>query len=510
MAAPIDQAVFSGLLGTAPNLSIYGDLAQDVPTLENGGVKRVGVGMDVTYQLRPGLRWSDGQPLTPDDVVFTYQAITGAGRSAGVSQEGYSLITSVERAGANGVVMHFSSLYPAFQGLFAVVLPQHRLQGLAPAALPTDTYWTKPDVVSGPFMVQEITTDHVTLRRNPQYAEGRSGMPFLAHPAYADQVVFRSFLSRQAVLAALKAGDVQADVDLTERELNTLAGMSGIALTLAPALAYEQVSLNQASPNAVTGASPPWAGDRLLSEALDLGMDRPAVVRRLGGGLPSMATPVAPLVAWAYDASVAAPVYDLQQARRLLDQDGWVPGADGMRSKNGKRLAFVLTAASGQLRATEEDILVAGWRKLGADVTIQVQTPALLFASYDQGGVLARGTYEAALWSWILPPDPDSEYGIFHSSSAPASGRPSNENYSRCHDQAIDRSLDSGRSTLDQAQRAAAYRAFQVAYASARCELPLYRRLDIGAVSPSLHNFMLNPSSVGNTWNLVDWWLATQ
>ena len=508
-AAPIEQAVFNGLLASAPNLDTFGDLAEAVPTVENGGVSQVGRGMDVTYQLRAGLAWSDGQPITPDDVLFTFAAITAPGRAVGAGQEGYDLISSVERAGANGVVLHFRSVFPAFRNLFSAILPKHRLQGLTPEQLVADPYWSKPDVVSGAFVVQEVASDHVTLRRNPHYADGRSGMPFLAHPAYADQVVFRAFPSRQAVLAALKAGDVQAGIDLTERELPTVARLSGVAVTLAPALAYEQVSLNQASPNPATGTSPPWIGDAPLRQALDLGMDRPGIVRRLGGGLPPTATPVAPLIAWAYDASVPAPAYDLARAKRILDQDGWVPGPDGVRVKNGRRLEFTLTAAAGQqLRAIEQDVLVAGWRKLGADVTVDAQSVGQLFASFEQGGLLARGAYEAALWSWIMPPDPDSEYDILHSSATPAAGKPSSENYSRCHDQAVDQSLDHGRATLELAKRAAAYRDFQAAYASARCELPLYRRVDVGVASPALRNFVLNPSPGGNTWNLADWWLA--
>jgi peptide/nickel transport system substrate-binding protein len=510
-ATPIDQGLFDGLVASEPDLGVFGDLARDVPTIANGGVKQVGSGMDVTFELRQGLTWSDGQPLTPDDVIFTYQTITGPGVAAGVGQEGYDLITSVERAGPSGVVMHFRSLFPAFVNLFPAILPRHRLQGVATNQLAADAYWTKPDVVSGPFTVQDVAGGRITLRRNPHYADGRSAIAVLGHPAYADRVVFQAFTSRQAVLAALKAGDVQADIDLTERELNTLATLSGVSVTLAPALAYEQLSLNQANPNPATGASPPWVGDRIVRQALDLGMDRPGIVRHLGGGLPQTATPVAPLIAWAYNANVAAPIYDLEEARRVLDQDGWAPGSDGVRVKDGHRLAFVLTAAADQqLRATEQDILVAGWRRLGADVTIQDAPVDRLFASFDQGGVLARGTYEAALWSWIVPPDPDSEYDIFHSSATPASGRPTGVNYSRCHDAAVDQALENGRATLDQAQRGAAYRAFQVAYASVRCELPLYRRLNIGAVAPALHNFTLNASPAGNTWNLADWWLDSK
>ena len=89
----------------------------------------------------------------------------------------------------------------------------------------------------------------------------------------------------------------------------------------------------------------------------------------------------------------------------------------------------------------------------------------------------------------------------------PSAGQPSSQNYSRCHDSAVDEALARGRGTLDEGQRGAAYRSFQHAYVQARCELPLYRRLAIGVVSPRLHNFVLGAGPPGSTWNLVDWWL---
>lgn len=507
-ATPILQAIDSGLVGSGPDLGAYGDLAAEVPTVENGGVRQTGAGMDVTYHLRPGLAWSDGQPITPDDVVYTYQVVTGPGVAAGVGQEGYDRISGVEAAGAQDVVVHFRSLYPAYQSLFSAILPRHRLQAIALDRLASDPFWTRPDVVSGPFAVGEVAADHVTLSRNPHYADGRQGMPFLGHAAYAGQLVFRAFSSRQAVLAAIVAGDVQVASDLTERELPTVARLGGAHVDLASSLAYEQVSLNQASPNPATGSSPPWVGDPAVGQALDLAMNRSSLVHQLHGP-PLAATPVSPLLGWAYDARVAAPAFDLDRARQLLEQDGWAPGPDGVRVKQGRRLAFVLsTIADQQLRATERDELVLDWRRLGADVQVQDFSGAELFASYDAGGVLARGRYEAALWSWVTPPDPDGEFELLHSSAAPAAGLRSGENYSRCHDPAVDQSLVQGRSTLDRSQRGAAYRAFQAAYQQARCELPVYRRLDIGVTTPRLRGFTLNPGPAGNTWNAADWWLA--
>jgi peptide/nickel transport system substrate-binding protein len=123
----IEQALFSGLVGVDPVLGYYGDLASQVPTLENGAVKQVGPGMDVTYTLRTGLRWSDGQPITPDDVIFTWHASQ--------SQDGYDRISGIDRAG-DSFTVHFRSVYPAYSLLFSVIVPAHRLAPLDPAKLP--------------------------------------------------------------------------------------------------------------------------------------------------------------------------------------------------------------------------------------------------------------------------------------------------------------------------------------------------------------------------------------
>jgi peptide/nickel transport system substrate-binding protein len=505
----VQAAIFDGLLTTDNRLQWYGDLARQVPGVENGGVRQVGAGMDVTYDLRPGLRWSDGQPLTPDDVVFTFQTITGPAAAAGFGQEGYDRISGVERSGETGLVVHFRSLYPAYRSLFPAILPRHRLGQVPAKNLAADGYWRKPDVVSGPFTVREAAPYQITLDRNGDYAQGRSGMRFGGHAAYAERVVFRAYPTRQALLAAVKAGDVQAASDLSERELSTIARLTGVRVTLAAALQYEQVSFNQAPVDPNVGGTPPWVGEPAVLEALDLGLDRPSLEKGpLHARSPLTESPVSPLVGWAYASDLGPPRYDLDQARRVLDAAGWKPGADGTRVKNGRRLAFALTTTDDQLlRAGEEEIVAEGWRKLGANVAVQNYPSQQLFAGFEQDGVLARGLYQAAIWAWIMPADPDSQFSTLHSSRTPGAGQPSSQNYSRCHDRAVDQALALGRATLDESQRGAAYRTFQHAYAQARCEVPLYRRLAIGVVSPRLHNFVLNAGPPGSTWNLVDWWL---
>jgi len=492
-AAAIQQTLFSGLVGIDPNLGPYGDLARTVPTLENGGVKTLGAGMDVTYELRPGLNWSDGRPITADDVIFTWQA---TGRT-----EGYDRISGIDKRGELGVIVHFASLYPPYLLLFGAIAPKHRLDTISPGQLAGDPFWSKPDVVSGPFAVLDaVPADHFTLQRNPHYADGRAEMPLLNHAAHLEKIVFKAFASKSATLAALKAGDIQVALELNERDLEVASGIRDARLQAVPWLAYEQVTLNQQAPL--------WTADQPLRAAIAQAVDVGAVSSLLRGRAPAARGPISPQVAWAYNADSAAPGHDLEAAKAALDADGWTPGGDGIRVKAGRRLQFTLsTVADSPLRAAEEEALVAGWRRAGMDARLQNYSSAQLFAAYADGGVLSRGAFDAALFAWITPPDPDANFATLHSSRIPGPQNPSGQNFSRCADPAVDGALAAGRATLDQPQRAAAYRQFQVAYAKAGCEVPLYQRLDVGLSSQRLHNFAPNPAGAGNTWNVADWWI---
>jgi len=493
-AAMIQEALFSGLVGIDPTLGYYGDLARSVPTVDNGGVKTVGQGMDVTYELRSGLHWSDGQPINADDVIFTWQATAAS--------DGYDRISGIDKQGDLGFTIHFRALYPAYALLFSAIVPKHRLAGIDHAQLASDPYWSKPDVVSGPLTVLEaVPADHYTLQRNPHYADGRADVPLLNHSAYLEKIVFKAFATKSAVLAALKAGDIQVALELNESDLDLASGIMGATLQPVPWLSYEQVSLNQ--------QAPVWKDDPALRSALAAAVDVGSVLSGpLHNRAPAASGPISPELSWAYNADLGAPRFQLDQARAALEADGWVAGADGIRARAGQRLQFTLSAvADSPLRAAEQEILVAGWRQAGADVRVQDFAAGELFGAFAGNGVLARGRYDAALFAWISPADPDGAFPTLHSSGIPSAQNPGGENFSRCANPALDADLAAGRATLDRAKRAEAYRDLQVQYRKAACEVPLYQRLDVGLSSKHLHNYAPNPAGPGNTWNLADWWI---
>jgi len=506
-AAQVDALLYAGLVRFDANLQPVADLAQRVPTLQNGDVtwNHASGTMDVTYRLRSGLRWSDGQPLTAADVVFTWRLIVNPKVQGVLSPDGYASISRVDVHDPQRFTLHFDRVYPKYLNLFPAVLPEHRLASVAPEQLPGDPFWARPDVVSGPFKISELVPDgHITLVRNDAWSQGRSGKR-----PHMDSVIYKIYPEAGQLREAARAGQVGVALELPDDQLATLSSTSAMTVQRRSQLAYEQVTFNQADPNPLTGQAPLWKNDPALLQALRRAIDRAALVRKFFNNQAKVAeSPIPSALSQFHDPDVALD-FDLSSAQKLLDGDGWSVGTDGIRSKNGRRLSFQLVTALGSpLRDGMSQDLIAQWRKLGAEVSATQAHPSELFSGYAEGGLLERGQFEAGLWTWSIGPDPDGVYPLEHSAQIPSDqnqGRGSN--FGRFSSPDLDRNLERGRGSLVTVERARSYAAFERAYARLGFELPLFERVLVVLASPHLHNLTPNPAPDTTLWNAADWWL---
>jgi len=322
-------------------------------------------------------------------------------------------------------------------------------------------------------------------------------------------VIYKIYPEAGQLLAAARSGQVALALELPDDQLATLSNTGAMTVQRRSQLAYEQVTFNQADPNPLTGQSPLWKNDPVLLQALRQAIDRPAIVKKFFHDQAQLAnSPIPTALVQFHDPDVALD-YDLSGARKLLDGDGWSSGADGVRSKKGRRLSFQLVTALGSpLRDGLRDDLIAQWRKLGAEVSATQAHPSELFSGYAEGGLLERGQFEAGLWTWSTGPDPDGAYPLEHSSQIPSDqnqGRGSN--FGRFSSPDLDRNLDRGRSSLNTVERARSYAAFERAYARLGFELPLFERVLVVLASPHLHNVAPNPAPDTTLWNAADWWM---
>ena len=506
-AAQIDALLYDGLVRRDAGLNPLPDLVERVPTLDNGDVvwNHTNGTMDVTYSLLPGLRWSDGQPLTSADVAFTWRLIVNPQVQGVLSPEGYAAISRIDIHDAQRFTLHFDHLYPKYLDLFPAVLPEHRLATASAQDLASNPFWSRPDVVSGPFKISDLLPDdHITLVRNDAWSQGRSG-----RRPHLDSIVYKIYPESGQLIDAAKAGQVAIATEIPDEQLGTLGSVGQMTVQHQSQLAYEQVTFNQADPNPLTGQAPPWKNDPALLQALRMAIDRPAMVKKFFNNQAVVANSPIPSALSAYHDPDVSLSYDPTAAQQQLEGDGWKTGSDGIRAKNGRRLSFQLVTEIGSpVRDAIRDELIGDWRKLGAEVTANDVHPSDLFSGYAEGGLLERGQFQAGLWTWSIGPDPDGVYPIEDSTQIPSDrNQGQGSNFGRFNNAQIDQNLDHGRDTLNFTERTRAYAAFERAYARLGFELPLFERVLVLTTSPHLHNVAPNPAPDTSFWNAADWWV---
>ncbi len=492
----LGQLLFAPLWGFDPQLRAYPSLARQVPTLANGGVRvaRDGRSMTVTVSLVPGLRWSDGQPIVADDVIFTWHAITDPSTRA---RYGFDRIQAMERRSPTEVTWSLETLYPGYlqAGAAMFVLPSHRLQSASPADLAS--FARRPDVVSGPFTVDEFAPDdHVVFSANPQYPDGRSArhaypdgsVPF-AHRPYLERLVFTAQSGKATELTALTTGAADLGFHLLPEDLADVQSTPAVAAVVTTGMRDEFLNPNHAS-----GAAP-WHDDPVVLSALGRALDRAALVRDVTGGRGTTARGLYPR-ALSAGAQPALPQHvDAEGAKRLLAAAGWITGPDGVRVKEGRRLAFSLLGICGRSGLdTELDKIRRQWLAVGAAVATSCQGRDA-FLKFN-----AAGSFDMTLYSYQWLPDPDSWAAVG------VSGRP--DNWNRCHDRALDTAFARGEATLDAAARGAAYQDAEREWLRYGCTIPLFEVPDVRVRSTRLTNFAPNPFAP-DTWNAADWWLRS-
>jgi peptide/nickel transport system substrate-binding protein len=475
----IQTCVVEGLTITDENMQVVPLLAREVPTVANGGVVlRADRGMDVTWRLRPGIHWHDGTPLTSADVKFTVDAINSPGYNP-ESTDGFDRIASVDTPDPQTAVIHYREIYAPYDIQFIRgMLPKHVLDG---RDIDRAQDYNRAPLGTGPYRVLEWKAgEHILLERVPHYWRGDE-FPKI------QRLQFKFVANTNTRVNQLKAGEVHIVALVPWDKYRELTSIPSVVVHKTAGNAYEHITLNERQ-------FPPFA-DVNLRRALIHALDRELYVRTILDGLTTVAHgPIQP-ISWAYSETLTRYRFDPERSRRLLDQAGWVTGADGIRTRNGKRLAFTLITQAGY--AIRENIAQAVQRQLrdiGVDVRVELQDGTAI------SSIWFEGKFDAMLHWWQMPSDPELTT-FFAADRTPPAGR--NINYYRndeltelvyAADRAVDR--DRRRTLL---QRAQAIITDDVP------EIPLYNVTRLDAVPASLRNFKGNPTNTGIFWNVYEW-----
>jgi peptide/nickel transport system substrate-binding protein len=489
----------SSVLWAAPvvfdaQFHVLPDQLTEVPLPENGDVQDGG--RTIIMHLRHDLRWSDGQPILASDFAYWWK-LDQDPDSGAITTSGYDQIASITTPDAFTVVLHMKRPFGPYLSYLPYAAPEHAWGHLQPIDLQNQpTIFQAPIVSDGPYKLALFAPQQgYTFAPNPYYRSTTFHGPFLS------QVIYRAYPSVSALNAAVQSGQVDVAEGYTEgTEPSRLPATMRLQVT--SAAAYEHLDFNLAHPL--------WQ-DLRVRQALELAIDRCGLLRDIvhASGCARVADQVEPPPSLVNDSTIHAPAYNPQQARQLLAQAGWVPGTDGKLYKQGQ--PFVVSLATTTDNVTRSAVAARIEQELdalGIQVKLAFYDPGTFFGVYSRGGILATGNYDLALFGYADAPEPDDEYTVFHSSQIPDSAHPDLGNYGRVADSIIDQALTQGRDTVSFPQRVQAYHRFLERVASQAYLIPLYTAVNTLLVSTRVKNVLGNANTLGNNWNIADWWIS--
>lgn len=442
------------------------ELAAEVPSADNGGVSADG--LTITWKLKEGLKWSDGEPLTSADVKFTWEAVVNPA-NAPLSRVGYDKIASVETPDETTVVIKFSELYPPWQTLFTqgpnnsgAILPKHILEGKT--ALESDPYIHQPNVASGPFVITEwVAGDHMTLSRNDNFYGSRPNL---------DSVTIKFVPTPETALAALQTGDIDWYPDFSESDIETVGALEpAIHLKVVPGADFEHYFFNLGTIAGVDGKGVadqdgfcPFKDVR-VRKAITLGINRQAFVDSLLAGKTTVPATQWPNSSWS-NSSLTPDAFDAAAAEALLEEAGYTKGDDGIRHGdcNGEdtKLSFTFDTTDKQIRVDIALAVQSDLAKIGVEFKPNHSPAGTFFAGYTDGGMMPTGNYQMAGYTTGFYPDPMT--GVMDSYSCdtvPNKDKPSGANNYLICDPELDPLLAAVNATADPAARKVALDAVQ-------------------------------------------------
>lgn len=480
------NCIFSQLMRLTETGQLIPDLATVVPTVQNGGISKDG--KIVTFKLRKDAKWQDGQPVTADDVVFTWKTIMN-NDVAVVSRDGFDDITKIETPDKYTVKMYRSKVEANWLLNWAQtggsIIPKHLWDKVKPSEFTKAHELSRKPVGSGPFKLKEwVPGSYLILEANKDYY---GTGPFLS------KIIYKEVENNLTQLTMLQTGEADIALNLQGNQLDQAKAITRLKVTLNPSSTYVHMTFNLDNP---------VFKDKRTRQALSYALPRDLIVKNIlnNVGIPA-ATSTSPVL-WAYDKTIKPYAFDMTKAKQLLAQAGWKDAdGDGILENNGVKFRFsIATNAGRQERERIAQVAQQYWQQLGAKVDLNFQETTTLF-----GDTLENRKFDMIMFGWVTGADPD-ETSLYHSEQIPteANGN-TGQNYAGYKNPQMDQLLDKGAATLTQSDRLPIYKQIQkIVYE----DLPLlyvYYMVDISVAPKNMQGWKPAPFTNATSWNAYEW-----
>jgi peptide/nickel transport system substrate-binding protein len=360
-----------------------------------------------TFNIRDGVKWSDGQPLTAADIAYTYNRVLHGTIESSNWSSYLNNVSTVTAPDAQTVVLKLSKPNAVLPLLPIPIVPEHIWKNVSEKemksydAAPTPGH---PVVGSGPFKLVEGTGGGSTFRlvANKDYWGGAP---------HVDEVDYRVYKSRDPAVQALIKGEVDFVHDITALQVKALKAQKGISAQNGVSNLFEEIGFNTGAVDVKTnkpmGDGNPALRDPKFRHALGYAVDTDRIVRTAfqGAGIPGTTVVPSTYDIWHWDVPKdEAFTFDLKKAGDLLDEAGYKKGSDGRRTMpNGKPIGDLRLFA----RSSEKDSIdtMDFFKEWLGDLGIDAKVTAM--DSGKLGDVILTGEYDAFQWDWYVEPDPD-------------------------------------------------------------------------------------------------------
>jgi ABC-type transport system substrate-binding protein len=338
---------------------------------------------EVRFVLREGVRWHDGAPFTSRDVVFTYNALMDE-KVASPRKPNFDLIQNVEAPGPHEVIVTYRKPFsPALESWMIGLLPAHILEG-KPVEWWADNFNRHPIGV-GPFRFENWkTNESVRLVRYTDYYQGAPWLEAVVFRYLPDPISVRlAFLTRQTDFWSVEPWAVE-----------TFVRDPRFQVFQYPSNSYHYVGWNLRNP---------LFQDLRVRQAFAQAVNVPAMITYILYGNGVQSTGIFLPHFWFANPDITPLPYDPEAAARLLDEAGWKRGPDGIRVKDGKRLAFTLiTNQANEIRKDIATLVQDNLGAIGVEVKVEVYEWAVFISRF-----VNKLEFEAVVLGWSTGVDFD-------------------------------------------------------------------------------------------------------
>jgi peptide/nickel transport system substrate-binding protein len=459
--------VFNGLVKYDKDIKLTGDLAQSWDVTEGG--------LRITFHLRKGVRWHDGQPFTAEDVLFTYQKLRDPKVHTPFASD-FEDVASVTAPDPYTVrVIYKKPFAPSLASWGMGIIPRHIYD--------KGDFNTNPanrvPIGTGPYKFKEWKTDqYITLEANPDYFEGK---PFI------QRYVYRIIPDSSVQFLEMRNQSIDS-ISLTPDQYKAYGAIFDHHQRYRyPSFKYVYFGFNLRNE---------LFKDKRVRQALALVLDRESMVKGIVLGLGQPITGPFPVTSWAYNAAVPQIPYDPARAKALFAEAGWKPDASGRLMKDGKPFAFTLMTNQGnKVRELCAEVIQQQLKKVGIDVTIRIMEWSTFIHEY-----IDKKNFDALVMGWQLSRDPDN-YAMWHSSQQ----KEGEYNFCSYSNPQVDQWLVQARGTFDEKKREALYHKIHAQIADDLPYIFLYCPDELVAI----HKRFIGPevAPLGLAWNFREWWV---